>query len=183
MRTKEKVLHSLRQTEGFVSGESLSETLGVSRAAVWKAITALREQGYVIDSVTNKGYRLVSAPDLLTEDTIRDGLESTLVSEIHALETVDSTNNEAKRWAHQGAPHGSVFVAEEQTGGKGRLGRVWKSPPKTGLWFSILLRPKASPEQVTNLTLFSGLAVAKAIRALTGCDAKIKWPNDVVIGL
>lgn len=182
MRTKEKVLHSLRQTEGFVSGESLSETLGVSRAAVWKAVTALREQGYVIDSVTNKGYRLVSAPDLLTEDTIRDGLESTLVSEIHALETVDSTNNEAKRWAHQGAPHGSVFVAEEQTGGKGRLGRVWKSPPKTGLWFSILLRPKASPEQVTNLTLFSGLAVAKAIRALTGCDAKIKWPNDVVIG-
>ena len=182
MRTKEKVLHSLRQTDGFVSGESLSETLGVSRAAVWKAITALREQGYVIDSVTNKGYRLVSAPDLLTEDTIRDGLESTLVSEIHALETVDSTNNEAKRWAHQGAPHGSVFVAEEQTGGKGRLGRVWKSPPKTGLWFSILLRPKASPEQVTNLTLFSGLAVAKAIRSLTGCDAKIKWPNDVVIG-
>ena len=113
------------------------------RAAVWKAITALREQGYVIDSVTNKGYRLVSAPDLLTEDTIRDGLESTLVSEIHALETVDSTNNEAKRWAPSGrTPTEAFFVAEEQTGGKGRLGRVWKSPPKTGLWFSICCAPR-----------------------------------------
>ncbi len=182
MRTKEKVLQSLQQAEGFLSGEALSEQLGISRAAVWKAITSLREQGYVIDSVTNKGYCLRSSPDILTEESIRSGLKGSLVTEIHTLETVDSTNNEAKRWAQKGAPHGSVFVADEQTGGKGRLGRVWKSPPKTGLWFTFLLRPKASPEQVTNLTLFAGLAVAKAIRRLTGCDARIKWPNDVVIG-
>lgn len=182
MRTKEKVLQSLQQAEGFLSGEALSEQLGVSRAAVWKAITSLREQGYVIDSVTNKGYCLLSSPDILTEESIRSGLKGSLVTEIHTLEVVDSTNNEAKRWAQKGAPHGSVFVADEQTGGKGRLGRVWKSPPKTGLWFTLLLRPQAAPEQVTNLTLFAGLAVARAIRSLTGCDARIKWPNDVVIG-
>ncbi len=181
MSTKEKTLRALQENGGYLSGEALSEQLEISRAAVWKAITALREQGYQIDSVTGKGYRLLSCPDILTEESIRGGLTGSLVTRIYTMETVDSTNNEAKRRAQEGAPHGSIFVAEEQTGGKGRLGRVWKSPPKTGLWFTLLLRPKASPEQVTNLTLFAGLAVSRAIRSLTGLPAQIKWPNDVVI--
>lgn len=181
MSTKEKALRALQENGGYLSGEALSEQLNISRAAVWKAITALREQGYEIDSVTGKGYRLISCPDILTEEAIRNGLTGSLVTRIYTMESVDSTNNEAKRRAQEGAPHGSVFVAEEQTGGKGRLGRVWKSPPKTGLWFTLLLRPNAAPEQVTNLTLFAGLAVARAIRALTSLPAQIKWPNDVVI--
>ena len=182
MGTKDKVLQALRMADGFLSGEAISGELGISRSAVWKAINGLREMGYEIDSVTNRGYRLTGAPDILTEESIRSFLTGSLISEVHALKTVDSTNNEAKRWAQQGAPHGSLFVADEQTGGKGRLGRVWKSPAGTGLWFSVLLRPKAVPEQVTGLTLTAGLSVAKAIQKLTGCKAQIKWPNDVVIG-
>lgn len=181
MSTKEKALRALQENGGYLSGEALSEQLDISRVAVWKAITALREQGYEIDSVTGKGYRLVSCPDILTEEAIRSGLTGSLVTRIYTMESVDSTNNEAKRRAQEGAPHGSVFVAEEQTGGKGRLGRVWKSPPKTGLWFTLLLRPNATPEQVTNLTLLAGLAVSRAIHALTSLPAQIKWPNDVVI--
>lgn len=182
MGTKDKVLQALRMADGFLSGEAISGELGISRSAVWKAINGLREMGYEIDSVTNRGYRLTGTPDILTEESIRSFLTGSLISEVHALKTVDSTNNEAKRWAQQGAPHGSLFVADEQTGGKGRLGRVWKSPAGTGLWFSVLLRPKAAPEQVTGLTLTAGLSVAKAIQKLTGCKAQIKWPNDVVIG-
>lgn len=182
MGTKDRVLEQLGKADGFLSGEAISGELGISRSAVWKAINALREMGYEIDSVTNRGYRLVRVPDILTEESIRSFLQGSLISEVHALKTVDSTNNEAKRWAHQGAPHGSLFVADEQTGGKGRLGRVWKSPAGSGLWFSVLLRPKAAPEQVTGLTLTAGLSVAKAIQKLTGCKAQIKWPNDVVIG-
>lgn len=182
MGTKDKVLQALRMADGFLSGEAISGELGISRSAVWKAINGLREMGYEIDSVTNRGYRLTGTPDILTEESIRSFLTGSLISEVHALKTVDSTNNEAKRWAQQGAPHGSLFVADEQTGGKGRLGRVWKSPAGTGLWFSVLLRPKAVPEQVTGLTLTAGLSVAKAIQKLTGCKAQIKWPNDVVIG-
>lgn len=182
MGTKDKVLQALRMADGFLSGEAISGELGISRSAVWKAINGLREMGYEIDSVTNRGYRLTGTPDILTEESIRSFLTGSLISEVHALKTVDSTNNEAKRWAQQGAPHGSLFVADEQTGGKGRLGRVWKSPAGTGLWFSVLLRPKAEPEQVTGLTLTAGLSVAKAIQKLTGCKAQIKWPNDVVIG-
>ncbi len=99
-----------------------------------------------------------------------------------SLPSVDSTNEEAKRQGDKGAPHGSVFVADEQTGGKGRLGRRWVSPPGSGLWFSILLRPDVLPGEVTGVTLLSAVAVCRGIRALTGCEAKIKWPNDVVIG-
>ena len=117
MGTKDKVLQALRMADGFLSGEAISGELGISRSAVWKAINGLREMGYEIDSVTNRGYRLTGTPDILTEESIRSFLTGSLISEVHALKTVDSTNNEAKRWAQQGAPHGSLFVADEQTGG------------------------------------------------------------------
>ena len=182
MYTKDRVLLALQQTSGYLSGESMSEQLGVSRAAIWKAINSLREQGYEIDSVTNKGYRLLSVPDVLTQESVRNVLADTHIAAVYVLESVDSTNNEAKRQAQKGAPHNSVFVAEEQTGGKGRLGRVWKSPAGSGLWFTLLLRPLVPPEQVTCLTLLAGMAVSRAIRELSGLDAQIKWPNDVVLG-
>lgn len=183
MSTKEKILGFLRNNSGYVSGEELSERLDVSRTAVWKNINALRSSGYEIESVTNRGYRLISRPDLLTKEEITAGLSTAfLAKEIYYQESVDSTNEEAKRQAMHGAPNGSLFIAEEQTGGKGRLGRIWRSPRGSGLWFSILLRPSSLPEQIASLTLLAGLAVCTAIRSKTGCTAMIKWPNDVVIG-
>ena len=180
---KDKILQCLKEAGDYVSGEDLSRKLGVSRSAVWKNINSLRESGYPIESVTNRGYRLSAEPDVLNEPEVLDGLKTKTVGRsIAAFREIDSTNEEAKRRAQQGAPHGSVFVAERQLGGKGRLGRVWVSPPKTGLWFTILLRPEEVPSQVAGITLLTGLAVCRAIRAATGCGAMIKWPNDIVIG-
>ena len=180
---KDKILQCLKEAEDYVSGEDLSRELGVSRSAVWKNINSLRENGYPIESVTNRGYRLSAEPDVLNETEVLNGLRTkTIGRSIAAFREIDSTNEEAKRRAQQGAPHGSVFVAERQLGGKGRLGRVWVSPPKTGLWFTILLRPEEAPSQVAGITLLTGLAVCRAIHGATGCGAMIKWPNDIVIG-
>lgn len=180
---QERVLSLLKQADGYLSGEEISRQLGVSRAAVWKAVKALREKGYVIDSVTNRGYRLASQPDLLDAPSIQAGLSTrTLGRNIVSLEVIDSTNEEAKRQGAAGAPDGTLCVAEQQTGGKGRLGRTWASPPGSGVWMSLLLRPQLAPQEATQLTLIVGLSVCRAIRRLTGCEAMIKWPNDIVIG-
>lgn len=183
MGTKEQILNRLRENGEFISGEELSEQLHVSRTAVWKCINSLREEGYGIESATNRGYRLKSCPDHYTETEISAGLETEFLGKnIFCYESIDSTNEEAKRKALEGAPNGSLFVAEQQTGGKGRLGRSWASPTGTGLWFSVLLRPGILPLRVSVTTLLAGLAVSRAISRLSGCDAKIKWPNDIVIG-
>lgn len=180
---QEKVLELLKAAEGFVSGEEVSRQLGVSRTAIWKAISALRKEGYDIESVTNRGYRLRGVPDVLNAAEIAEGLKTAALGrKVYALAVVDSTNNEAKRQAAKGAPHGSLFVAEQQTGGKGRLGRSWSAPAGEGIWMSLLLRPEISPYEVPQITLIAGLAVCRAIRALTPCPAMIKWPNDVIIG-
>lgn len=178
-----QVLSLLKQAGGYLSGEEISRQLGVSRAAVWKAVKALREKGYVIDSVTNRGYRLSSQPDLLDAAAIQSGLSTRFLGRnIVALEETDSTNEEAKRQGGAGAPDGTLCVAERQTGGKGRLGRTWSSPAGSGVWMSLLLRPSVAPQEATQLTLIVGLSVCQAIRRLTGCPAMIKWPNDIVIG-
>lgn len=183
LQKKDEILSCLQAESGFVSGENLSGKLGISRTAVWKNVNALRKAGYKIESATNRGYRLVAQPDLLTPGRIAAGLETAfLAKQIFCFDTLDSTNEEAKRQAARGAANGSLFVAEEQTGGKGRLGRSWSSPAGSGLWFSILLRPGFLPKETASLTLLAGLAVCRAVRALTGYEAMIKWPNDVVIG-
>ncbi|WP_243112679.1 biotin--[acetyl-CoA-carboxylase] ligase [Caproiciproducens sp. NJN-50] len=183
MGTKEQILNRLRENGEFVSGEELSEQLHISRTAVWKSIRSLREEGYEIESATNRGYRLESCPDRYSAAEIGAGLETEFLGRsVFCHDSVDSTNEEAKRQALAGAPNGSLFVAEQQTGGKGRLGRSWTSPTGTGLWFTVLLRPGILPLRVSVTTLLSGLAVARAVRSLSGCDAKIKWPNDIVIG-
>jgi BirA family biotin operon repressor/biotin-[acetyl-CoA-carboxylase] ligase len=183
LSTKEEILNLLRENCGFVSGEELSEQLQVSRTAVWKYISSFREAGYEIESVTNRGYRFLTSPDILTAEEISFGLNTECLGRnINSYESIDSTNEEAKRLAVRGAPNGSLIIAEEQLGGKGRLGRNWVSPSGIGLWFSVLLRPEFLPKQVTSLTLLTGLAVCRAIRAVTGCPAMIKWPNDIVIG-
>jgi BirA family transcriptional regulator, biotin operon repressor / biotin---[acetyl-CoA-carboxylase] ligase len=183
MGTKEEILNRLRDNGGFVSGEELSEQLHISRTAVWKCINALREEGYEIQSATNRGYRLERCPDRYSEAEISAGLETEYLGRsIFCYESIDSTNEEAKRKALAGAPNGSLFVSEQQTGGKGRLGRSWASPAGTGLWCSLLLRPGILPLRISVTTLLAGLAVTRAIRSLTGCDAQIKWPNDIIIG-
>lgn len=183
MALKEKILDCLRAHSGYVSGEELSERLGVSRTAVWKNIKTLRAGGYGIESVTNRGYRLTSCPDVITPEEITPGLDTKVIGKsIFCFDQIDSTNEEAKRRAVSDAPDGSLFVADQQLGGKGRLGRAWASPAGTGLWFSILLRAGMLPARVTGLTLLAGLAVCRAVRAFTGCEARIKWPNDIVIG-
>lgn len=179
---KAEILNKLRAENGYISGEELSRHLGVSRTAVWKNIKALREEGYVIDSVTNKGYRLIEAPDRLEPRIILSGLDTLNVGKrIIALDKVDSTNDEVKRRAAQGEEGGLIIAAENQTGGKGRFGRKWSSRGG-GIYFSVLLRPDLPPNAIPSITLAAGYGVCLAVREYTGLDARIKWPNDIVIG-
>ncbi|MDD6490008.1 MAG: biotin--[acetyl-CoA-carboxylase] ligase [Clostridia bacterium] len=179
---KSEILSLLRNADGYVSGEELSKKLGVSRTAIWKNINLLRDEGYVINSLTNRGYKLEKSPDVLDENIIADGLNvSSVGTKIKVMKSVDSTNEEVKRLANSGEESGLIVAAEEQTAGKGRLGRVWKSD-NGGLYFTLLIRPELPPSAIASITLAAGYAVCLAIRDYTGCDAKIKWPNDVIIG-
>ncbi len=177
MSKKEEILSVLKQhPEEFISGEKLSEMFQVSRTAIWKHINTLRKEGYEIDSVTNKGYFLKTNPNRIDEDRLRP-----LVSYFSYLEEADSTNHVCKRLWEEGKPDFSLVIAEEQTKGKGRMGREWIAPKGSGLFMSFLFRPDMMTEQVTFITLTTGLCVANAIQKITGLDTKIKWPNDVII--
>ena len=179
---REKILGLLRDADEYISGERMSGEFGVSRTMVWKLIKGLRDEGYVIDSVTNRGYRLVGVPDLVTGEEIRSVLEAGIFAgEIYDYDVVESTNVIAKEKAREGASEGCVVIADSQTGGKGRLGKVWDSPGGTGIWMSVLIRPEIPPHEVSGITLVAGLAICQGIRAVTGLEAYIKWPNDIVI--
>lgn len=182
MIVKHKILSALKNTDGYLSGEQLSNTLGVTRSAVWKYVNALKDDGYVVDSVRNKGYRLVSSPDKLDYEDICEGLKSRVIGrKVILLDVVDSTNDEIKRLAAQGEENGTVVAAERQTAGKGRFGRVWDSQ-NGGLFFTVLLRTELPPSDIASITLAAGYAVCLAVREYTGLDARIKWPNDVIVG-
>lgn len=186
---KTEILAMLRGTDGYVSGQQICEKFGVSRTAVWKVINALKEEGYVIEAVQNRGYHIVSYPDILTKEEIASVIpEETkaFASNIICKEIVDSTNNVAKKIAEDGAAHGTLIVAEQQTGGKGRRGRHWVSPKGTGIWMTYILRPDISPDRASMLTLVAALAVTGGIKEqINDCGAKavcaIKWPNDIVL--
>ena len=179
MRTIEEILSS----GDYISGEAISRELGITRAAVWKRIEALRADGWEIESAGKRGYRLI-AGDGLHSALWQGGLRTQTLGrgEVRCLQSVDSTNSEVKRMAAQGAPSGSLCVCEEQTAGRGRLGRTWVSPPGVGLWQSLLLRPQLSPEQAPLITLAAAMAMAQAVRETSGADVGIKWPNDLVCG-
>ena len=181
--SRENVLSLLReQGDQFVSGEAMSRTLGISRAAVWKAIEALRQEGYVIQSAPNRGYRLENAPDRVREGELAGPLAGCRVgSRLLCLATVDSTNTEAKRQAAAGAPDGLVIVSEEQTDGRGRRGRSFQSPRGKGLYLSALLRPKLEPSQVSDFTAWVAVAVCDGVEAVCGLRPRIKWTNDLVL--
>ena len=161
----------------------MSQQLGITRAAIWKQIKRLRETGYEIEAVTNLGYRLLSTPDALNRDEILTFLgDHPWKDTIHVLETIDSTNNLAKREAIAGAPHGSVFLADEQTGGRGRPGRSFASPRGVGVYLSVLLRPDLPPTQVGHVTAMVAVAGCNAVEQVTGLRPSIKWTNDLILG-
>jgi len=167
---------------GYVSGEEISRIFGVSRSAIWKQVNHLRQMGYDIDSSTRLGYRISESPDLMLPEEIWSKAElSFLGGRIYYYSCIDSTNTEAKKLAQQGAPHGTLVIAEEQTGGKGRLGRFWASQKGTGIWVSAILKPQLMPFEAPKLTILTAVAVAEAIRYRTGISAGIKWPNDILI--
>lgn len=181
--SREKVLSLLLEDPSHpLSGEAMSRRLGVSRTAVWKAIEALRQEGYVITSAPNRGYRLESAPDRVREGELTGPLAGCLVgSTLACLDTIDSTNTECKRQAMSGAPEGLVILAEEQTGGRGRLGRSFQSPKGCGLYLSALLRPELPPVEVVDFTAWAAVAVCDGIEAACGVRPRIKWTNDIVL--
>ena len=181
--TKDAVLALLRQQEGFVSGQEMSRQLQISRAAVWKAIQALREEGYQVESVNNRGYRLTAATPKLRKSEILEALgDNPWADRITVLDSVDSTNTLAKKLAAEGAPHGTVVVADQQTGGRGRLGRSFASPAGVGVYLTVILRPVVPPSELMHLTAVSAEATVEAIAETVGIRPGIKWTNDVVFG-
>lgn len=208
MDIKTSILRMIRQSRGYVSGQSLCEALGVSRTAVWKYVNQLKEEGYEFDAVSNKGYRIVKYPDIITREEIEsmlpDGLAVTNVVYYHET---DSTNTRAKQEAEEGEKSGTLFITECQTGGRGRRGRSWESPAGSGIWMSLLLRPEIKPFDASMLTIVAAMGMKDAIEEIIGdgvtagagdgnvagdgagdgagkggIHCKIKWPNDIVLG-
>ncbi|KXG73982.1 biotin--[acetyl-CoA-carboxylase] ligase [Thermotalea metallivorans] len=180
---KKEVLETLKHNKGrFISGEELSNRLGVTRTAVWKHIHQLKEEGYRIESVSKKGYKLLEEPDILNENALQLDLDTKIIGKriIH-LNTIDSTNTMAKKIAAEDGEEGTIVIAEEQTEGRGRLGRKWVSPKGTGIWMSLILKPSIEPTEAAKITQIAAAAVALAIRKVTGCEAGIKWPNDIIL--
>ena len=179
--SEELVLAFLAEAaDEFVSGEAISNKLGLTRAAVWKHVESLRAQGYRIDAVPARGYRLTGVPDRLTPLELRPLLNThDLGRVVHWFEEIGSTNDRAKELAEQGAEHGEVVVAEAQTSGRGRRGRAWASPARKNLYFSVVLRPELPPARAPELTLVGSVAVCDALRQ-AGVQAGIKWPNDLL---
>ena len=183
MATKDQILSLLLSCRGsYLSGEELAQTLGVSRAAVWKGVKALREAGFPIDAQPNRGYRLETGLDILSASGIQGLLEAGLPLTVHLLPTVTSTNALLREQAEGGAPEGTVLVSGCQSMGRGRLGRSFFSPADTGVYLSILLRPDLdNPGKATTLTTLAALAACRAVTELAGRQAKIKWVNDVFL--
>lgn len=184
MGTRQEILRLFREREGdFLSGEELSQALGVSRTAVWKQIGLLRELGYSIEAVPSKGYRLLLSPDVLLPADIQAGLGTAAVGrEIVFFRETDSTNLRAHELGERGASDGTVVIADSQSAGKGRMGRRWSSPPRVNLYASVLLRPPILPRSAPQLTFLSAVAVARAVAEAGGVEPRVKWPNDVLIG-
>ncbi len=177
---KDKILENLILNKGkYVSGEMLASENSVSRAAIWKHVQALRDEGYMIKSSPKEGYTLVGSPDILAPAEIKAGLKTSMIGKnIHYFKETESTNTLARDMAGS-VDEGTVVIAESQTGGRGRMGRKWISP-EGGIWLSVILKPKMQPLHAPRITLLAGVAVAKTIREF-GLQAKIKWPNDVLI--
>lgn len=181
MTTKEQLFTLLEARQGsFVSGEELAETLNLSRAAVSKAMKSLRQEGYAIEAVTNRGYRLSGECDILSEQGVKKHLNQDF--QITFAPSVSSTNTVLRALAEQGAPEGTLVISDEQTGGRGRMGRAFYSPAGSGIYLSLLLRPvNADPRQTVTLTAAAAVALCQAIETVSENGPQIKWVNDIFL--
>ncbi|MBR1739136.1 MAG: biotin--[Ruminococcus sp.] len=180
MGVKEKLIELFENNRGeYLSGEELAARLGCTRGAVWKAVGALRQEGYRLDALPNKGYMLMDETDVLSEAGVRKYLSSPEGIELKVFKRVDSTNNIIRDLANSGAAEGAAAIAGEQTAGRGRMGRSFFSPSDTGLYLSILLRPQLTAPEAVRITTAAAVAVAEAAEAVSGERAEIKWVNDV----
>lgn len=178
---KDDVLKLIYRENDYISGEAISRKLGVSRAAVNTAVKALRDDGYEIVSATNKGYLLSNDPDILSKGSIAALLPDSRSSSLFYFDSVGSTNNVLKEMASRGAGSGTVVIADRQTSGKGRRGRSFESPSGAGIYFSYLFRPESGFEKISDLTSWTAVAVADAIKKAYGFDTQIKWVNDLLM--
>lgn len=180
MRTE--LLTALREADDYISGQELCNRFGVSRTAVWKAVNQLKEAGYEIEAVQNRGYKLIGIPDRLSKRELESIRKTQWAGcEIFYFPSIDSTNTKANQLAEEGYPTGTLVVAERQESGKGRRGRNWASPEGNGIFMTLILKPEINPNNASMLTLVAALAVSKAITKCTGRPAGIKWPNDIVM--
>ncbi|QDQ02118.1 biotin--[acetyl-CoA-carboxylase] ligase [Lysinibacillus fusiformis] len=181
---KDEILKRLLAANGeAVSGQELADSLGVSRTAIWKHMQTLQEEGYIFETVKKKGYMLTGVPNSLSPTQIELFLNTKRFGrEIHHFDVVDSTQTIAHKLAQEGAPNGTVIIAEDQTAGRGRMTRMWESTHGTGIWMTIIVRPDVSPQQASSFTLVVAVAVTMAIKTLyKNVEPAIKWPNDLLI--
>lgn len=179
---KDKILNILKTSgDNYVSGQIISDHLGVSRAAIWKYINKLKEEGYEIESISKNGYKLISSPDIVTFHEVHEFLNTKYIGQniIH-FDTIDSTNTKAKELAAQGEVDGTLIISEEQSLGRGRLGRQWCSPKYKGIWMSLILKPDIDPLNASNITLIAAAAVHEAFKSFN-INTQIKWPNDIIL--
>jgi BirA family biotin operon repressor/biotin-[acetyl-CoA-carboxylase] ligase len=178
-----RIIELLEQHEGgYLSGEALSKELKVSRTAVWKQIKKLESLGYTIEASRRLGYRLAGKPSKLILPQLLDKLRLTsFIQSVKLLDSVDSTQNIAQRLAEEGAPEGTLVIAEQQTSGRGRLGRSWISPMGKGVWMSLVLRPDIPLQFASQLTLLTAVALCRGLKSLAPLEIGIKWPNDLLI--
>lgn len=185
MRTtiRQQLIEALSDADGqFLSGQALAEIIGCSRTAIWKHIEELRKDGFVLEAVRNKGYRIISTPEEISENEILFGLETERFGRnVHYFDSLESTQKVAYQLAYDGEPEGTLVIAEEQTSGRGRLGREWHSASGKGIWMSVIVRPDLPPQKAPQFTLIAAVAVARAIEEVTEITPEIKWPNDVLI--
>ncbi len=180
---KDEILKALKSRGGYCSGQELCEQFGVTRTAVWKAVSKLKSEGYEIEARQNKGYRLIPGNDVLNGSELKEAFRGdTFLKEVCFFPEIDSTNLEVKRRAEEGAEAPLLVIADRQTDGRGRRGRSWISPAGTDIYMSLLLRPQIRTENASMITIVAALAVASGIAEATGLEAGIKWPNDAVIG-
>lgn len=183
---KAEILKMLRETQGYLSGQQICEKFGVSRTAVWKVIRQLQEDGYQVEAVRNKGYRIVDSPDVMTKEELESLIETEWAGKnIVCYDVTDSTNLRVKQLGDEGAPHGTLVVADRQTAGRGRRGRSWESPAGCSIYMSVLLRPDIAPDKAPMLTLVMACSVAEGLRqcgkSFGDPRIQIKWPNDIII--
>lgn len=181
---KTEILRLLKTSQDFISGQQLCEQFQVSRTAVWKVIDQLKKEGYEIEAVRNKGYRLIDSSDVLSKAEIESQITTKWAGKkVVYYDETDSTNTRAKELGDAGdkKDHGTLFVADRQIAGKGRRGRAWESPSGSSIYMTLLLHPDILPSKASELTLIMALAVEEGIEKVTGMKPGIKWPNDIIL--